>query len=941
MWLNIRTEYSLGFVYGQLQKIVKLLSERNCKHAGIADICSVWGHVAFEKECIKNNIKPVFGVRIHVVDNLDVKERRLPADTITFIALTQKGLAEIYNLLDMSFSKEQFYYIPRITYSQINKLSEEDVAIIGAYSPRFDLMTRHIYIELSPSTPIAIRNLKGVDYVASCDNWFINKKDVKIYEAFAEERKLERRTTSMHIIDEKEFKTLFKDNENVKSAIKNRNFLFEKANVSLQKADVIKWKENTDIKSECIKGANSLGINIEKGIYAKRLKRELKLIKEKNFQDYFLVVADLIKYSKTKMLIGPARGSSAGSLVCYLMGITEVDPIKYGLVFERFIDINRADLPDIDIDFQDNKRSLAITYLQKKYGENNVAQIGNISRLKSKSTLIRVSKAYNIPPWDIEEFKNSIEERASGDERSDKTIEDAFIDTKIGKKFLKSFPNMIVSKDIEGHVSHTSIHAAGVIVCNKPITNYCGVNSRENRIAMIDFRDAEYLNLLKIDALGLRTLTVLAEICDEIEKPYSWLNKIALDDSETYKTINNQRLTGVFQFEGDSIRRLSKRMKINNINDISALTSICRPGPMIAGAAEQYAKRKSGQEKIEYIGNSKVIKSITEETLGLVIYQEQVMKIIKEYAGMSWEEVTILRKIMAKSKGDEAFSEYQKKFIKGSVKNGNTKENALITWKAIKAMGQYSFNKSHAISYSIITYLCAYLKTHYPLEFAVASLNNVKDDKSAVKLLRDLRENEGIKHIYYNKHSDIKWKIYKGKLLASLLTIDGIGIQKAKQAIALRKNNKPFPAGVQSSINKMITPFKYIYPAKQIYGDYYLKPNDHGIYENEVYEICNMSKKKTYCFIGLLIKKTMRDMNEKMLIERRGGTKIENDSTFAILSFEDDSGIVNGVVGNKIFYEFAETIEKSNVDKDWLLVFGTYNPIWNNVYIENIKIITR
>ena len=272
------------------------------------------------------------------------------------------------------------------------------------------------------------------------------------------------------------------------------------------------------------------------------------------------------------MAVGPSRGSSAGSLVCYLMGITEIDPLEYDLYFERFIDINRFDQPDIDVDFQDDKRHLVIKYLEKKYGKDNVAQIGNINRLKPKSAITRFAQALGVPVDDVIELKDAIMERSGGDARANDCMEDTFTDTDAGKKFIKNYPAMEVVKHIEAHPSHTGVHAGGILVCNNPITDYCGVNSRDKkRIGMLDKKDAEVVNLLKIDALGLRTLSIIAGVCDQIGKPYPWMYEIPVDDPATFKVFNDHRFNGIFQFEGSAVQGLAKQMPIDNIEDIAAL----------------------------------------------------------------------------------------------------------------------------------------------------------------------------------------------------------------------------------------------------------------------------------------------------------------------------------------------------------------------------------
>lgn len=938
MWLNIRTEHSFGKVFGPITLIAEKLAVMG-KYGGIADINGTWGHVRWQGVCEKAGIKPIYGVRLNVVENVNLKERRAPADLMSFIAMNNDGLKEIYQLVDLAH--QQFYYKPIISYSQLNKISK-NVTIISGYSPHLDIIKREIFLELSPSTPHAIRNIKGYKYIACCDNWIINKDDVDVYEPFAWDRDRERKTSPMHILTDKEWLKIYPDR---KDALKLRDKIAKKAKAKLAKASMVKYNRKANIEKMALQGAKEKNVNLKNKVYRKRFNREMDLIREKGYVDYFLVVADLIRYAKERMVVGHARGSSAGSLVCYLLGITEIDPIPYGLVFERFIDVNRLDLPDIDIDFQDDKRHLVINYLRRQYGDDNVAQIGNISRLKPKSALSRFAKNLHIPAWEIDEVKDSIVEKSSGDARSALCITDAFTESDVGQSFIKAYPQMMPVAKIEGHASHTSVHAAGIIVCNEPITDYCGINSREaSNIAMIDKKDAEKINLLKIDALGLRTLTILADVCDQIGMPYLDLYDIPLDDKKAFKVFQDQRVTGIFQFEGDAVRNLAKQMPIESIEDISALGALGRPGPLATGGASTFVKRRSDpNEKIEYMSNHSKVLGEIKETFGVIIYQEQVMNIGRNYGGLSWEDVSELRKAMSKSLGDEFFGKYKKKFIKGAIKKGASKKDAEAVWDNMNSMGSWSFNKSHAVSYGMITYLCAYFKAHHPLEFAVGSLNHAKDDKSAIKLLRDLWENEGIEYIPLKpKKSKAKWSIHKGKLLGGLLTIDGVGPAHANKILKAREGGVTLTPSLVAKLEKMDTPFRSIYPARDYYGDYYRSPKKLGLVGiSKVHKMSQLKADGEYCVLGMLVKKVVRDSNEAILIQKRG-RKMDGPTTYINMTFEDDTESVLATIGRFDYEDLGKEISDSGkIDKDWYLFYGKYDQSWNKFYIENIRRITR
>jgi DNA-directed DNA polymerase III PolC len=788
--------------------------------------------------------------------------------------------------------------------------------------------------EVTPKTPTfsllkkhKLHSNESAMFIAGVDNYYVNKEDYKTYQPFADDKLLERGTKPLHIMDFAEWSSLFKNDirltKRINSSLSNLFKLSKILNADLKMASMVKYEDNFNIDRICRFRASSLGINLKSGVYADRFKREIKLIKEKDYSDYFMVVADLVNYAKTKMVVGPARGSSAGSLVCYLLGITEVDPIKYDLYFERFIDVNRFDLPDIDIDFQDDKRDLAIKYLEKKYGRENVAQIANINTLKPKSALKRFAGAIGIPAEELDELKESLIERMPGDDRFNKCIEDTFETIEVGKKFIEENPQIEFVKFLENHPSHMGVHAAGVLVCNDPITKYCGVNSRdENRIAMVDKKDAENIGLLKIDALALRTLTIFASVCDQLRKPYSWLYSIPLDDEKTYKIFSDSRFSGIFQFEGDTIQRLANESIIEDIEDISALTSIGRPGPLQAGSAREYVKHRALGEP-NYTINNKIFKKATKITYGMLIYQEQVMKIVKEIGLLSWSDTSLVRQAISKSMGDSVFKKMFSKFKKGAKKNGLTNAEIEKLWDHINTMGGYAFNKSHSISYSVISFICAYFKAHFPLEFLVACLRNTKDDRSSLKILRDAVETDGIKYKFFcREKSDIGWSVIDGIIYGGFSSIKGIGEAKAKIAIRNRRFSTPNTSGLEDAIALADSPFKFLYPAKQVYGGFYSKTKckQYGM-SMPALRISKIPKEGTFNIIGCLISKYVKDDNNAAAVRRRNGVLIQGQTLSLNMKIEDDTGMILCKIKRGDYNMLGRQIaESGKEDKDWYLI---------------------
>jgi DNA polymerase III alpha subunit len=929
-WLNVRTGYSFGQVYGHLDKVAEKCAKLG-DFAGIADLGNTFAHIPWEKACKKVGIKPIYGVQIPVVDDLGLRERRQAFNWMTLIARNTNGLREVYRLVDISF--QQFYYRQRISYEQINATSD-NIFLLSGVAPRLDLIKRNVFMELSPMTPYSQRDAKL--QIACIDNYYPDAEDSRIYEPFADERKLERKTSPIHILTKEEWLNHLPKGQ---KALNNLKKLADLCNATLPHAPMVEYVGKDKIESWCLKGAVTRNLDIESGPYAERYKREIKLIKDKEYADYFLVVADAIRYSKTKMVVGPGRGSSAGSLVCFLMGITEIDPLKYDLLFERFIDVNRFDLPDIDIDFQDDKRYLVIKYLEKKYGKENVAQIANINRFKPKSAIKKFSQSLGVSLEDVKELKDSINDELGGKS----LIKNAFEQTEIGIDFLKKHPSIEVVQHIENHVSHTGIHAAGILVCNSPITDYCGINSRDKkRIGMLDKNDAESINLLKIDALGLRTLTIFATVCDQLNKPYSWLDDIPLDDSLAFKVFNDHRFNGLFQFNGDLVTKLSKQMPIEGIEDISALCALGRPGPLSSGASQRYVQVRSGAKSIRYLSSHKIVKTITENTNGVIVYQEQVMMIVKELGKLSWEDTSKIRKAIAKSKGEEIFNEMYAKFKVGVLENGLSEDEAKEIWEQIKTMGSYSFNKSHSVAYGVISYTCAFLKAHYPLEFLVACLRHSNSDRDALKILRDAVESDGIKHKYFDAEKSMeKWSVIDGVLYGGFESLAGFGDKKAKQAVKLRAEGKAYPKGMQTIISSAISPFKYLNPAKELYGDYYTDPGKNNL-NNPATPIGNINGDGTFVMIGCMVKKTLRDANEACFVAKRDGKHLEGNTSSLNITIEDDTGSIMCKISTKDYMRFGKEIaEKDKEDKDWYLVYGNRINGWGIIFVKNIKRITR
>ena len=931
--LKIRTEYSFRKAYGRLDDIIKNVKGNAI---GIADF-GTWGWVKFKKECKRNNKKAIFGLEFAVVLNAEEKTKQ-PTNYMTMIAKNLNGAKKIYEL--STYSQNYYYYEPRIDYEKLLDFVGDDVILLSGANPQVSFFkdVKNFYLEASPRSPSWLRKINQVskDYnipiVACSDNYYPRPENKGTYEIVVGDRNRYNRTTIQHIATEWELKAAMPMIDD--SAYKlTQKIADEIEEFDLPKATNVKYEPTMTLEQICYINAEKKGINLKDEVYNDRLKLELNLIKEKDFEDYFYVISDMVSNAKSEMLVGPARGSSAGSLVCYLLDITDVDPIKHDLMFERFIDVNRLDLPDIDIDFPDTKRQNVIDRLKTKYGEECVARIGTVSRLKPKSALTEVSKSLRIPLWEIEDLKKSIVERSSGDARASFCIRDTFETLEIGRKMVEKYPGLKVAEDIENHARHSGQHAAGVIVLNQPVKNFCSVN--KDGVAQIEKGDAEDLNILKIDALGLRTLSILEDCLNELGKGRDYLLNADLEDKKAFDIFNKEKFAGVFQFEGYALQSLCKQMNIHKFLDIAYITTLARPGPLHCGGTTEFIKRRTGEEPVTYLHDS--CKKWTQDSYGVIIFQEQVMQIARNVGKLSWEDTSSLRKAMSRSLGEEFFNQYWELFKDGAKEDGIEEKEAKNIWEHMCTFGSWAFNKSHAISYAIISYWCAYLKAYHPLEFAVACLRNSKDDEQVIKLLRELVK-EGFKYEPFNKKlSEKTWAVKKGKLIGGLLGVKGIGPKNADDILKRRESKQKFTTRQDILMNNPEIPYLDVFECHTKFGDYYKHPERYNIQTGKVVEIKNINENGEYIFIGKMKERNLRDLNEYGNLVKRGGRKIEGNNLFLNLTFEDDSDMVIATIDRFKYIRFGKMIIEECKIGDWFLIKGNIRNNWRKIFISNIR----
>jgi DNA polymerase III alpha subunit len=933
--LTLRSEYSFKKTFGKITDITKHSNGKD--YLGIAELNNTFSHVKFEKICKSEGIKPIFGVRLEVVYDSKLKTRSHYGPEHIFIAKNQAGLKAIYELVKSSY--DNFYYKPMVPKSHMDSLNRSDVVII-CENP-YDLESID-YIGLSPSTNKIMLEFDK-PFVALNNNAYSRPWDKEPYELLAGARKhgdgfrylFNDQTYPRHILSEKEWLRLW---PNRQDAIDNTYKIAEQCDVEIPSAPMVKYHSEFDIEALCVDGAKELGIDL-KGEYRERLDRELAVILEKDFTDYFMVVAEMIWKAKKKMLVGPARGSSAGSLVCYLLKITTVDPIKHDLLFERFIDINRPDLPDIDIDFPDEKRQAVIKDLFKTYGKDNVYHIANINKLKAKSALDEFGMSLSIPRYKIDIVKDSIVDRSGGDARSSVAVADTLDQTDAGKKMAEEYPKINLVKQAEWHATHASKHAAGIIVCNNELTNYCGVNTRDS-VIMMDKKEAEAKNLLKIDALGLRTLSILEDAALLSNNKIDFYYNIPLDDEKTFKIFKDMRLNGIFQFEGQAMQMLCKQMHVDNFDDVVALTALARPGPLHSGSAAKFIKRRNGDEEIDYICRNEDFLRITGETQGTIVYQEQLMMCARIIGQMSWIDVGEIRRSASKTLGKEHFDKYKERFIPGAIKSGLSETEAQELWDSMVTFGSWGMNKSHSVSYGYISYWCAYMKAHFPLEFTVAALNHTRDPSSAIKILRDATVVDGLEYVAVDPdESDVKWTVQDGKMVGGLTNIKGIAEKKAQEIIYKRENNIRFTPSIMEKLLNPVTPYDILYPTKHFYGDLFKAPHKYGLGTPPTFisEI-ETEEDGEFTIVGKVVKKDLRDLNEYNELVKRGGKVLDSDNLFLRLIVEDDTDQIMCKIERFDFDRmngqmYSETLIE---DESWVIIKGKVSKGWRIMKISAI-----
>jgi DNA polymerase-3 subunit alpha len=527
--------------------------------------------------------------------------------------------------------------------------------------------------------------------------------------------------------------------------------------------------------------------------YWQRLDFELKSLAQMGFAGYFLVVADIINYARKKHVpVGPGRGSAAGSLVAFSLGITDIDPLAYGLIFERFLNPERLSPPDIDMDFCFERRGEIIHHVAKTYGWENVAQITTFGSMKSRQVIRDVGRALEVPYAEVDKIAKLVPEQLK------MTVAKALEQEPRLREARDTSPTvqeiLTIAQALEGLPRHASTHAAGLVIADRPLVDYLPLykGSKGELVTQFDMKGVERVGLVKFDFLGLRTLTVIDQAVRFIRQnhdiPAFDIHTIPLDDPETFALLQAANTAGVFQLESEGMRNLMVRLKPNAFEDIIALVALYRPGPMESGMIDDYVRRKHGEEAVSY--SLPQLEAVLRETYGVILYQEQVMQIAAEVSGFSLAEADILRRAMGK-KIPEVMAAQRERFVSGAVDRGIPKHKAEDLFTLIEKFAGYGFNKSHSAAYALIAYQTAYLKAHYPLEFLAALLNSeINQTTSLAKHIMEARE-QGLVLLPPDINlSQRDFAVEDGKVRYGMAGVKNAGSGAIQELVEARKNGR-------------------------------------------------------------------------------------------------------------------------------------------------------
>ncbi len=850
--LHLHTEHS------PLDSLVKVpeLAAR-CKELGM-EACAMTDHgiisgaKRFYDAMVENGVKPILGCEFYVSQDIFNCASRPKEEKRFHITVLAKNVQGFHNIMAALNDAHEIGFLkrPRIDLNVLMEKCSSDVVIMSGcpmgmlsledfddckkvVKTLSDFYKDDFYLEVMPydvdyqnKVNSRAKRLRGKygKLVVTNDVHYLRKEDRETHEvvlaintgqSWVNPKRWKFDCDGYYLKTRKEMRISMKEcgfkKSEIIEAFESIHEIIEKCNIKLERIvpslpnpfpHLKNQREEMEfLRTKTYSGAKAKGLNIKSKDVRKRLEKELGDIEESGFVRYFLIIYDLVAWARNNMLVGPGRGSVGGSLVSFCLDITQVNPLKYDLIWERFFSKGRIDLPDIDIDFQQNRRHLVIKYLENKYGSENVSNVAAYGHLKGRGAIRAVAKVFDVPLAEVDKAAKAILVRSSGDMRSEYSVEDSFNMFEECKKFKEKYPHVVKHAiRIEGLLKHDSSHAAGIVISTIPLrSGKQGVvlhqkegSHVEKRISW-DKKDLEFFGLCKIDALGLAHLSVISEVMERIGWTTKDLDKIIygdFDDPRVYEMLSSAMTTGVFQLNTYHMKDFLSKMRPKNFEDMAAVNALVRPGTLRTGLANKYLRIRQGEEEPEYFND--IYYNITKNTISIMIYQEQIMFILNQLAKLPWRTTDTIRKAISKSQGAEAIRKFREEFLAGCRKTGLMEENnALEMFKKIETFGSYSFNKSHCVEYAILAYICCILKLDYPVEFLAALLNNQGDNEDKkIEFVDEIKRLEiPVEYPDINVSTD-RWEAVDGRLYMPLREISNVGEKACQNIVSIRGDEK-------------------------------------------------------------------------------------------------------------------------------------------------------
>lgn len=838
--LHLHSEYSLLDGAARINDAVKRASEMQMPALAITDHGVMFGTVDFYKACKKAGIKPVLGCEVYVAPrSMDDRTPKIDDNLshLVLLAENEEGYRNLLNLVSMAFIRG-FYYKPRVDKELLSEHSRGLIALSGCIAGEVSARILAGENEKARQAAGDYRDIFGPE------NFFLELQD----HGFAEQRKVNREmlkihkemniplvvTNDVHYVRRGDAETQdvllaiqtgksvddpgrmkFQSEELYLKSPEEMNLLFGELSGALRNTVEIAGRCNVEIEfgkyylphypvpegydadtylaELCYQGARRIYGELSDGV-KKRLEYELGVIKQMGYSAYFLIVWDFIHYARQNGIpVGPGRGSAAGSLVAYSLGITSIDPLKYGLLFERFLNPERVSMPDIDVDFCFERRGEIIDYVVRRYGADRVAQIITFGTMAARAAIRDVGRALNMPYGEVDRVAKLVPMELH------MTIEKALNESPELRELYDQRPEVRKLIDtaaaLEGMPRHASTHAAGVVITPEPLTNYLPLYKATDGPVTTQFAmgTVEELGLLKMDLLGLRTLTVISDALRLIKESTGEeldIERIPVDDQKTYQMLARGETAGVFQLESSGMRSILRDLRPEVFEDIVALVALYRPGPLGSGMVDDFIKNKHGFKKTKYLHPR--LEPILKDTYGVILYQEQVMRIASDLAGFSLGEADLLRRAMGKKK-PEIIAGLRSQFIEGAARNGVDGETAGQIFDLMEYFAGYGFNKSHSAAYALVSYQTAYLKANYPLQFMAALLTSVKDNTDKVAAYIEECRRLGIEVLPPDvNESRESFTVAGNKIRFGLAAVKNVGMGAVDSIIRAREKDGPF-----------------------------------------------------------------------------------------------------------------------------------------------------